>query len=470
MIKKYQLFVEEISIKGNQGIPGEDGDKTVPYLSNIERRARARLGDNGRPLPEGDQLIYDQVGQEIMGLVEVSMSMTRGKEKELEELAKNVILDQYESILDGVDLDIKLVRPGEPNKMMDDEDDDEMPSFRETKDPELKREVDKAKIINNIIQGEAKNTKNILHSDIVKDGLKDIFGESDSKKIFSTWDRISKLSDKIDWMIPIPVRTRKMEEMPMGQAGAVKVEWNKKKEDEDKSKLAEDILKKLEDGESLNDNEEDISELLSDLTPKIKAVGIDFPMLLHETVRGIYELIAAHSISDNKEMAKKVKMNVSSLEDEAEDWRNGPELASDLRDYVNSVIDEMGKRESKILDIPNLREHFFGKLVDRNYLNTQEFLQLFKGILKNDPSVRNKVKEIIKEIFKEVSDFEKSQFSFNDDDIEDQKLKNVKSDKKDYSQMSKSQLQREIDLALDIEDYDKVKEVSNVLNKKYPEK
>ena len=271
-------------------------------------------------------------------------------------------------------------------------------------------------------------------------------------------------------MIPIPVRTRKMEEMPMGQAGAVKVEWNKKKEDEDKSKLAEDILKKLEDGESLNDNEEDISELLSDLTPKIKAVGIDFPMLLHETVKGIYELIAAHSISDNKEMAKKVKMNVSSLEDEAEDWRNGPELASDLRDYVNSVIDEMGKRESKILDIPNLREHFFGKLVDRNYLNTQEFLQLFKGILKNDPSVRNKVKEIIKEIFKEVSDFEKSQFSFNDDDIEDQKLKNVKSDKKDYSQMSKSQLQREIDLALDIEDYDKVKEVSNVLNKKYPEK
>lgn len=485
MLKKYKPFLEEISIKGNSGVPGESGDNKDPkYLSNVDRRARTRLGDQGRPLPEGDMRLIQRVGMEIMNLASRSMEITRGREKELEDLAKEVILSQYGTILDGVELDIKLVRPGEPNRMMDkpeESDEDEMPTFRVTNDPDLKKEVDKAKLLNNIIQGEAKNTKHMLHMDMIKDRLNSIFGENQGREIFNIWDKISKLADRLDWMIPVSVRAEMMEEQPMGQAGAVKVEWNKKKTDEDKNDLADKLLKSIEDGDDLSDNEEDISELFDETTPKIKAVGIDFPMLLHETVKGIYELIAAHSIPDDEEFAKKIKANVTSLEDEAEDWKYGPEMASDLRDYVNSVIEEMSKTDSRISDIENLREFFFGRIVDRNYMSTDDFLSLFRSILKNDPAVKNKCKSIISEIVKELRDFYKSQplpFEMDDHNEDDnvldrgeEEIKEApKSKKADYTKMSKVSLQREIDNALDSEDYDLVRQLTEILNDKYPEK
>jgi hypothetical protein len=486
MIRKYKPFLEEISIKGNTGIPGESNDRNDPkYLSDVERRARARMGDRGRPLPEGDMRLLQQTGMELMGLVNRSLSMTDGKEKELEDLAKRVILDQYESILDGVELDIKLVKMGEPNKMMEEGEKEDDPSYKITNDPDLKKEVDKAKLLNSVIQGEAKNTKNILHTDIVKDGLDSIFGDVQGKEIFDIWNRISKLADKLDWMIPVETRAEMMEEQPMSQAGAVKVEWNKKKADEDKNDLADRILKSLEKGEDLDDNEDDISDLFSDTTPKIKAVGIDFPMLLHETVKGIYELIAAHSIPDDAEFAKKIKLNVTSNADEAEDWRYGPEIASDLRDYINSVIDEMSKSDSKILEISNLREHFFGRMVDRNDMSTDDFLSLFKGILKKDPAVKNRCKSIISDIVKGLRDYDKSQpLPFEMDDVdggnadsdvmdsdeEDIPIKSPNKKGVDYFDLSKGDLQRAIDDALDTEDYSKVRELTNVLNDKYPEK
>lgn len=483
MIKKYQRFLEEVTIKGNQGIPGEDKDKNDPkYLSDVERRARNRMGDRGRPLPEGNPHLIMQTGREIMELVQRSLSMTEGKEKELEDLAKQVILSQYESILDGVELDIKLVKPGRPNDMMEEGEEDTPPDYRVINDIELRREVDKAKLLNNVIQGEAKNTKHILHTDMVKDGLRDIFGDAQGREIFTVWDRISKLADKLDWMIPVNVRADMMEEQPMGQAGAVKVEWNKKNVDEDKNDLANRVLDSLEEGDDLEKNEDEISELFDETSPKIKAVGIDFPMLLHETVKGIYELIAAHSIPDDEELAKKVKLNVTSMADEAEDWRYGPEIASDLRDYVNSVIDEMSKSDSKILDIPNLREHFFGRLADRNQVKTDEFLKIFKGILKNDASVKRSVMSMISEIVKELRDFDKSQplpfeldYREEDDDTmiaSSEEEDEIKYSPKeiDYSEMSKRDLQTEIDNALDDGDYSKVREITDVLNKKYPEK
>ena len=136
MIKKYQSFFEEITIKGNQGVPGEGKDKDDPkYLSNVERRARLRLGDNGRPLPEDFELVH-RYGPRIMQLVQTSSRIIAGKEKELEDLAKEVIMSQYGAILDNVELDIHL---GSPQSNLSDEDGGEadLPSFRITDDPDL---------------------------------------------------------------------------------------------------------------------------------------------------------------------------------------------------------------------------------------------------------------------------------------------------------------------------------------------
>ena len=55
----------------------------------------------------------------------------------------------------------------------------------------------------------------------------------------------------------------------------------------------------------------------------------------------IYELIASiqfpaeGSSEEEIKMAQTVKLNVSSFEDEAEDFRTGPEIAADFRDFIN---------------------------------------------------------------------------------------------------------------------------------------
>jgi len=226
-MKNFNKFLEEVSIKGNPGVPGEgenkDGDKE--YLSDVEKRAKDRLGITRRDHPR-------QYGPRLMQLVGQSQRLTAGKEEELEKLAHDIIVSNFGDIIFDVKLDIKLVRSGQDvADFMEDEGGgapEELPEFVNIKDNELIKRIHKAKLGNNIIQGESKNTKHILHSDEVKDGLKEIFGD-DSYSIFSMWDEISKLADKMDWLIPIEIKSDMMEQAPEGMAGAVNVEWDQKR-------------------------------------------------------------------------------------------------------------------------------------------------------------------------------------------------------------------------------------------------
>jgi hypothetical protein len=47
-------------------------------------------------------------------------------------------------------------------------------------------------------------------------------------------------------------------------------------------------------------------------------------MLIHETVKGVYKLIMAHAIPEDKELALKIKNAVQTLEDETQDVKYGP--------------------------------------------------------------------------------------------------------------------------------------------------
>jgi hypothetical protein len=264
---------------------------------------------------------------------------------------------------------------------------------------EYKERVDKAKLINNIIQGEAKNTKKILHSELVKQGLERIFGATAAKDIFKVWDDITKVADKLDWIIPIEQKAGMMANMSQGMAGSVSVDWDEAEENEESDdeesevpspRSAEDILKEIENGKDLGDLEEEIDELFDNGNPKINAIGVDFPMLLHEAVKGIYELIAAAYLpsedAEEKEIkkAKVVKMATTSFEDEAEDFRYGPYIAGALRDFINDC--EGSDR------YPNMREYVFGRMV---LLDAKEFLSLMKLILEKKDSAKKQIEEMI---------------------------------------------------------------------------
>lgn len=532
-MKDYTKFINEARLKGSKGVSDET-------LSDIEKKAEKDL-----KIKIDDPVQKAHVSSKLMELVNQSRTLVfsgRSKSesdkisKELVELAKNVILDEYGDILDNVDLDIRLVPfgsvanempdikdvPGSPpdktdqeklvKDILDKEDDvDEDPKSETpkgadaaqdaffaslfaavpekpkkksfTKTEEYKLKVDKAKLINAITQGEAKNTKHILHSDKVKAGLKEIFGDK-WERIFKIWDETSKTADQLDWLIPIGIKADMMRDVMGGMAGAVQVSWDEAKdshdddseESENFNRSAEDILKDIEEGGDLDSNRDEIEELFSNGNPKITAIGVDFPMLLHETVKGIYQLIGSAYLpaADAGELeiakAEVVKSATSSFEDEAEDFRYGPYIASTLRDFINSC--EGSDR------YPNMREYVFGDMV---LLPEDEFLDLMKGILESKESAKKKIEEIISDIIDRIREYEvslidepdyvdygsESEDDFypgeddsvgvdSDTDIEDSEMV-------DYSKMTKRQLDDAMNLALDSGDVDALKMISKEL-------
>ena len=492
----FKKFNEEASLKDNQGIPGSDRTKRdePKYIEDVDTRSEElirRAGLTNADIPRMGRMPTQNFMRRMdrfMQLIGQSQQLQSGNERELEELAEQIIRSNYGTILDNVDLDIKIVAQGSIDMSDAEPSREEKAKYQNTKiDDNLKMEIDRRKIANNITQGEAKNTKHILHSDECKDALAEI-----NPRLFNLYDQITKMAEENDRIIPIEVKADMMKRQPGGFAGRVEVEWPEEEKDEEKEKedLSKKILKDLEKGNE--PDEEDMEDLLSIGNPKIIARALDFPMLLHETVKGIYELIAAASIPKDKDVASMVKLNVDNLENESEDFRYGPYIAADIRDFVS--------QNSKIEDHPNIREHVYGKM---HQMETKEFLDLIKGILMKTPVARRKVDAIIDEIVEELNDYE-SKLSLYDqnqklkdyrqmddeetqtydpgqedgdtidseggeeEDDEIQKLINqsnkreeVKKD--DYSQMSQRELQKLLDDALDSGNYEIIPKIQQYL-------
>jgi len=528
-MKAFSDFINEARLRGSKGL-------TDKVLSDIESKAEKDLG-----IKIDDPHQKDSNASKLMELINQSRTLIFSGlsksdmddiNKKLVKLANDVIMDEYGDILDNVDLDIRLVPFGsvsnempdlsdvpdsppdksEQEKLLKNIKDEEEVKDEETKSDipkgadstqddffanlfamapkkddkkpftrteEYKLRVDKAKLINSITQGEAKNTKHILHSDKVKSELKNIFGDK-WERIFKIWDETSKTADKLDWLVPIDVKADMMKNFMAGMAGAVQVSWDEAKEShedeesDDMQRSAEDILKDIEEGGDLDDNREEIEELFSNGNPKITAIGVDFPMLLHETVKGIYQLIGSAYLpsadATESEIAKAevVKMATSSFEDEAEDFRYGPYIAATLRDFINSC--EGWNR------YPNMREYVFGDMV---LLPESDFLSLMKGILEGSNDAKKLVEDIISDIIDRIREYEIStidepayQDFDSDEDYPDEDYPEYDSEESDesdddldldYSKMTKSQLDDALNMALDSGDVDTLRKISKEL-------
>lgn len=450
IVKGFAQFIYEASLEDNEGLP-------QGYKSDVEGRARRdmdiTLRELGMKIPQ------------FMNTVQTVQMLQRGKEQQLEELAETAIRELYGSILDGVKLDIKFPtnRQEIPDEMEDAE--NEPPrnqDMERLQDPEIIREIQKRKLSNAITQGEAKNTKLILNMPVIKDGIIEIMGEQDGKRFVGLLNEITRIASFFDWNIPMQVQ-KEMWKNPSGFSGSVSVDWEQpesEEEQEDIQRYAEDILADIESGEDILNT--DAEELFDDMQPTIKARGIDFAMLIHEAVKGIYELIAAAGIPEDEEVAKTVIMNTDTLADEIEDLRYGPYIAADLRDFINEF------NESSRIE--NLREHFFGKLMA---MPAADFLNLIRNILMKSSSAKTQAQDIINEISQELSNFDMEQEfgsdnGYEEDELEDFNLPST-SDESDEIEgeyedtLSQSEIQALIDNALDNADYAEVERLAKFL-------
>jgi hypothetical protein len=446
MIKSFQDRLNEASLRGNPGIPGEgEGDERKKYLADVERKAEERNAQlqrtHGRDIPQ------------FMNLVSKAKSIQKGKEAQLEALAERAIRTMYGDILNDVELRIKFPKADQIKKSMENvpTEPPEMPQFKELQDAGIISEIHKRKIANNITQGEAKNTKKMLNLPEVRDGLYEILGREAGEEYRVILNKITEIAGFFDWVIPMEVQKEMWERDKSGFSGSVSVQWETPEEPKSSEDLAQQILDELMDDSELP--KEETEELFDSVKPTINALGTDFAMLLHETVKGIYELIAACAIPDDEESAQIIIDNTDSLADEIEDLRYGPEIAGDLRDFINEFPESA--------DVPNLREHVFGKLM---LMPADDFLKLMMMILSEDPKAKEGVQEIIDEIVQELKDYELAMAGIDSDDYNEYPTAADEPEgEPDYANMSQKEISRLIDDAIDARDFDRVKELSQYL-------
>lgn len=440
-MKSFNQFMNEADIRKNPAVSPE-------YLSSLDQRAEASA-----------QAIERKYGRDmstLMRAVHEVQSMQRGKETQIENLTKQILLNQFGEILGETELDIKIpTGPGEIKQIMkqDEIDDDSLPTFKEVEDEETIAAINKRKILNMIAQGEAINSKLMLLSDENMEGLSEIFGEANAKKMVELLVKITDICNARDWRIPEEVGA-KMIEAGDSLAGVSKIEWKPKSQEDQ--------------GEEETEDQEEGSEI-----PTVIIRGLDQAMLFHEAIKGIYGLINQGGLAHlDDETIQKVFMNADTAADEVQDLKRAKLTAADLRDFIHTF--------SELDSLPNGREYVWGKMIDATVLPDSDFLELMKLIFDSAPLYRTQaenepayteaeiqkanesmpraksiVQDLINLIMAELEEWNSEQ--------DEEPNYQVEVPTRDESELSKSEISDLIDAALDAKDFEEVKRLSQFL-------
>lgn len=448
-MKSFNQFMNEADIRKNPAISPE-------YMASLDKRAEASA-------VEIERKYGMDMGSLIMAVQEVQR-LQRGKESELEDLTKQVILSQFGEILGETELDIKIpTNPRElKNIMKMDQLDLETPEeimTKEIEDEDTIAAINKRKIQNMIAQGEAINSKLMLMSDENMEGLTRIFGEATARKMVRLLVKITDICNARDWRIPEEVGAA-MIEQGNALAGVSKIEWKPKPPNSEDSE---------EPDESDDDKNKEVSEY-----PVIIVRGLDQAMLFHEAIKGIYGLINQGGLAHlDDETIAKVFMNTDTPRDEVQDLKRAKLTAADLRDFIYTF--------PELDNIPNGREYVWGKMIDASVLPDKDFLELMKLIFDSAPLYRTPseneppyseeerriaresmpraksiVQNLINLIMAELEEWrsaqEEPEYSFD-----------TPSRSRDESELTNSELRNLIDSALDARDFEEAKRLSQYL-------
>ena len=360
---------------------------------------------------------------ELMRLQGGSINMTaqgpmpvwndREKKSRIEELARTIIEEQYGRLLRSMnaEMDIALVDMDELQDMKGDEggmeDDSPQPNIEEEEleDEDLANDIYKRKLVNVITQGSAKNTHRLIHLHRTSiDGL--------DPDLFEIMDKLIKAQETVEWTFPENDDNGKMIRQFMN--GYTKVEFGDEDEDEDEDGQEEELEENLEevDMEALLNGDEDEMENLEEQmedysgTIKITARAIDLTVLLHESVKGIYEILGAPSIPENdEERANNIMINTDTLQDEFEDLRYGPKIREDLLSFVNS--------NNKINQVDDGFEWVWNKMASTD---SETFLELFLDILVNKTGMaENWLDQTLNDLIESDEELSRQQYEWDEE-------------------------------------------------------
>ena len=116
---------------------------------------------------------------------------------------------------------------------------------------------------------------------------------------------------------------------------------------------------KQQGGESKAEYDEDADQFV------VKAQAICFPMLVHEIVKGLYEIIGTEGFGSDRELNKKIIRKVDKLSNDPEDLRYGKFIYDGLRElYLQTGWKDDRSRELFFTEVYKLNNKSFFSLIN----------------------------------------------------------------------------------------------------------
>jgi hypothetical protein len=127
--------------------------------------------------------------------------------------------------------------------------------------------------------------------------------------------------------------------------------------------------------------------------PTVKARAVTFPLLVHELVKGVYEVFGTHGLPDDPRQAEMVLSAEDSLPSEIWDSRLGPIFWEKfVATYPMELFED---------DMKHIQHYLFMRF---SVLNAKEFMTLAKKILKGEPEGLRIIQRMVDDIVKELKE------------------------------------------------------------------
>jgi hypothetical protein len=389
-IFKYLQFINEASLKGNIGIPGENRLSTNvnDWINQIqEPEMRSQILDLAQKVRNRQMTEYqfntklgqlgaletswlDTINRESRekvaefertnrgllarfgSFIENAKRIQTGKEKELSELCEKSFKTLFGILLEGVTMDFKInseasqimsktptqSKQPKPRKKEEDEQ-TETPSGQMTAeeivDQKVLNEIMKRKILRTIQQGKGLNSKSLLNLPMFRDGVKEIL-KNNAEEYIESLNNIVKVMAFFDNTLPEAQIAAMLRNSAVGACDIeIKKEEKEETKDkkEDREKEAEKLLAELEEGKDLSQSN---SKVLNDLKIKIIARGADLGVLIHESLKAVYKLATQMSLEHLPvDIAKDVLAATDTISDEPQEFKYGPPMQKQFEKVIN---------------------------------------------------------------------------------------------------------------------------------------
>lgn len=392
-------------------------------MNDISGNLQGKMGGRGQVNQDAAQRVLYQ------GLGNALQKEDRHKE-ELEQLAVKLVREEFDVPEDAVDFDVKIMGQQPIHKTgLKMRKGTTRPPQGKTEE-ELKPNVTKRRLMNAMMHGAARKGQNLFH--MASEELNNI-----APGLVDDYSKIMAGNDFMYWSMSDDSISQESEGGT--HAGQVRVD-------------------------------------LSGPKPKIIAQGMTFPFLLHELTKGVLELMSLHGLDADKETRDFVLDKTDNLESEPWDIRLGPKIWEKFMEAL------------EVDDLP-YKSQIFNQL---SVLPPAEFNSVVHGLLNDTDqaksTIRDMAHDVRREMGEEALDNATSQYrdedygneeggdtatpDGEDEDREDPVLKGLlgKKDEPEVDDMnnwSKRELEDARDEALDTEDYGLVRQIQNILDKKY---